>query len=132
MLEVDRHTWLRPLLKRFGPAMRALWLMHEPPRGTPLAPESGVIAGYREWMEAIEWAAPKLVVFGHDHSTSRRKKIWNHKLPCGTLCINVGQDAPLRYTVIEMKFNSEKPSLPTDIRVIANVDKRESLSLSPS
>lgn len=32
LLEIPPETWLRPLLKRFGPAMRTLWLMHEPPR----------------------------------------------------------------------------------------------------
>jgi Icc-related predicted phosphoesterase len=130
LLEIQPDTWLRPLLKKFGPAMRTLWLMHEPPLGTPLAPESGVIAGYREWMEAVEWFMPKVVVFGHDHTTSRRKKIWNHKLACGTTCINVGQHAPLRYTVIEMTFESDNPSLPTAIQITANVDKQDHLSLS--
>lgn len=114
-LEIEPDTWLRPLLKRYGSAIRTLWLMHEPPLGTPLAPEFGVIAGYSEWMEAVEWIEPKLVVFGHDHNTSIRKKIWHHKLECGTTCINVGQKSPLRYTVIEMTFASEKPSLPTKI-----------------
>lgn len=70
-------------------------------------------------MAAVEWVAPKLVVFGHDHNTSRRKKIWNHKLASGTTCINVGQDSPLRYTVIEMKYASEKPSLPTQVVIQA-------------
>src|SRR5688572_23295831 len=40
LLEIAPHTWLRPLLSQFGPAMRTLWLMHEPPLGTPLAPEA--------------------------------------------------------------------------------------------
>lgn len=129
ILEVEPDTWLRPLSNRFGAAMRTLWLMHEPPLGTPLAPESGVIAGYQEWMSAVEVFAPKLVVFGHDHSTSRRKKIWNHKLACGTTCINVGQDSPLRYTLIELTFESEKPSLPARIEVAANIGEREILLL---
>jgi Icc-related predicted phosphoesterase len=129
-LKVQPGTWLRPLLKKFGLSMRTLWLMHEPPRGTPLAPESGVIAGYREWMDAVEWFMPKVVVFGHDHTSPRRKKIWNHKLACGTTCINVGQDTPLRYTVIEMAFASEKPSLPTAINIMASVEKQEQLSVT--
>jgi Icc-related predicted phosphoesterase len=129
ILEIEPDTWLRPLLRRFGSAIRTLWLMHEPPLGTPLAPESGVIAGYREWMEAIEWLEPKVVVFGHDHNTSRRKKIWHHKLPCGTTCINVGQDSPLRYTVIEMTFASDKPSLPTEIVVEAKVGGFKAVTL---
>jgi Icc-related predicted phosphoesterase len=130
LLEIEPDTWLRPLLKRYGSAMRTLWLMHEPPLGTPLAPETGVIAGYREWMEAVEWMEPKLVVFGHDHNTSRKKKIWHHKLACGTTCINVGQDSPLRYTLIEMTFASQKPSLPTGVQVTANVGGREFLALT--
>jgi Icc-related predicted phosphoesterase len=130
LLPIEPETWLRPLLKQFGPAMRTLWLMHEPPLGTPLAPEAGVIAGHRQWMEAVEWLAPKLVVFGHDHITSRRKNIWHHKLPCGTTCINVGQDSPLRYCVIEMTFPSEQPSLPKTTHITANVGKRESLTFA--
>ena len=130
ILGIEPERWLRSLSKRFGSAIRTLWLMHEPPLGTPLAPESGVIAGYREWMAAVERLAPKLVVFGHDHNTSRRKKIWHHKLACGTTCINVGQDSPLRYTLIEMTFTSEKPSLPTLVQVTANVGNRESLMLT--
>jgi Icc-related predicted phosphoesterase len=129
LLEIAPDTWLRPLLKKFGPAMRTLWLMHEPPLGTPLAPEAGVIAGHREWMEAIEWLEPKVVVFGHDHNTGRRKKIWNHKLACGTTCINVGQDAPLRYCLLEMTFASETPSLPIAMSAFANVGTQEALAL---
>ena len=81
-------------------------------------------------MEAIEWMEPKLVVFGHDHNTSRKRKIWHHKLACGTTCINVGQDSPLRYTLIELTYASEKPGLPTRVQVTANVGDRESLTLT--
>src|SRR5438874_10967966 len=32
----DPSEWISPLLARHGAAIRTLWLMHEPPRGTPL------------------------------------------------------------------------------------------------
>jgi Icc-related predicted phosphoesterase len=103
--------------------------MHEPPLGTPLATGSGVIAGRQEWMNAVEWLAPKLVVFGHDHNTSRRRKMWNHKLACGTTCINVGQHSPLHYCLIEMTFASNKPSLPHMINITAAFGECKTLSL---
>jgi Icc-related predicted phosphoesterase len=109
--------WLNPLVKKYGAAMQTLWLMHEPPRGTPLAQEIGVIAGNREWMKAVKEYSPKVVVFGHDHNTPIKKGIWHHKLESGTVCVNVGQDSPLRYTLIEMVFDGETPRLPKRIAI---------------
>jgi len=91
--------------------------MHEPPHGTLLAAESGVIAGNRQWMDAIKAHLPRLVVFGHDHNTPKRNKIWQHRLASGTVCVNVGQDSQLRYALIEMTFADDRPSLPKRIEV---------------
>jgi Icc-related predicted phosphoesterase len=115
-LEIDPIPWLREISRRFGPAMRTLWLMHEPPRGTPLAPESGVIAGHYQWRDAIEHFNPLITVFGHDHRTPIRKNLCTARIG-ETLCINVGQDAPLRSTLLTFHFDSEKPSLPQKIDV---------------
>jgi Icc-related predicted phosphoesterase len=117
MLGVDASEWLEPLARKHGEAMRTLWLMHEPPRGTPLSVETGPIAGNIEWTDAIERYSPKLVVFGHDHHTPRYRKVWAHRLENGTLCANVGQDATLRYLHIEMDFEGAEKSLPEQIKV---------------
>lgn len=111
VLTDDPETWLRRLRKQFGNAMRSLWLMHEPPLGTRLSENSGVLSENREWMASIEQFAPRVVVFGHDHDTPHKKKLWNQRLPNGSTCINVGQSDRLRYSVIDLQFDRDTPCL---------------------
>jgi hypothetical protein len=63
-LPADPCAWLPALLRSHGPAMRTLWLMHEPPAGTPLSETNGPMAGNREWIEAIERFSPWLTLSG--------------------------------------------------------------------
>ncbi len=105
--------WLPSLLARYLPAARALWLMHEPPYGTPLSQRFGPLCGHVEWRDAIERYSPQLVVFGHDHRTPIKKKQWHYRLGT-TTCVNVGQttSGPLHYATIEMTFPEGNPCLP--------------------
>ena len=111
--------WLPKLLDRVGPAARALWLMHEPPTGTPLSAEGSVVGGNAEWRHAIELHAPQLVVFGHDHRTPVRTKRWHYRLG-STTCVNVGQSAGrgLRFCLVKARFDGEA-NLPTSLEVKA-------------
>jgi Icc-related predicted phosphoesterase len=119
-LPYNPGAWLSKLLKKHGPPMRTLWLMHEPPSKTPLSTPNSPVAGNGYWNEAIEQFSPLLTISGHDHSTPRRTGKWFHRLG-STVYVNVGQtDAgPLHYTVIEAEFPGEAPSLPSRMRVTA-------------
>ena len=101
----DPSEWISPLLARRGAAIRTLWLMHEPPRGTPLSEKVGPLSGNQEWTDAIERYAPRLVVFGHDHATPLRSGRWKCALG-DTTCVNVGQrqNGPLRFCIIDLGF----------------------------
>lgn len=110
--------WLSRIIRRLGPPSRAVWLMHEPPMGTPLSMPSGPIAGHPEWAEAIERFSPWVVVCGHDHSSPVRNNQWHHRLG-QTLVVNVGQSngEALHYALIEAAFDSHRPSLPRRLTV---------------
>lgn len=114
----DPGSWLGRLVRRLGPPARAVWLMHEPPIGTPLSMPSGPIAGHPEWTEAIERFSPWVVVCGHDHDSPVRNDQWHHRLG-ETLVVNVGQSDgdSLHYSLIEAAFDSDQPSLPRHVRV---------------
>lgn len=105
--------WLPKVLKKTGPAGRSLWLMHEPPAGTPLSVSSGPVAGNQEWTDAIHRFSPWLVICGHDHRTPVKSGKWHHRLG-DTVVVNVGQphDGQLHYLVIEAEFDSGRTSLP--------------------
>lgn len=114
------ETWLRPVLRHFGPASRTLWLMHEPPKGTLLSQKVGPVAGCPKWREAIEEYSPLLVITGHDHFTPQSNKCWHDKIDSSRV-VNVGQPSsgPLHYTLIEAEFPSDARSLPTSLQVTA-------------
>ena len=71
-------------------AARTLWLMHEPPAGTPLSQPHSPLEGNRAWTDAIEEVSPGLVIFGHDHQTPIKKELWHCSIG-KTMCVNVGQ-----------------------------------------
>jgi len=125
----DVGRWLAPIANNYGPSSRFLWLMHEPPIGTSLSKDTGILAGNIEWLAAIQRYAPQLVVFGHDHETPLKRDRW-HETLLQTHCINVGQklDGPLHYCLIEATFPRPTPSLPTSIKVTA-YPHNESLKL---
>ena len=120
----DADEWLTSLSRMHGAPARSLWLVHEPPKGTPLSQAGSVVEGHQEWTDAIERFNPMLVVSGHDHITPVRKKRWHCKINDST-CVNVGQTdhGPLYYTVIKAKFASASPSLPTAVEVTAYPSK---------
>lgn len=119
-LPYEADDWLKPLLRFHGAAIRTLWLMHEPPRGTPLSAPDTVVAGNQEWTDAIEYFGPRLVACGHDHITPIRNKRWHCKIG-PTTCVNVGQTnhGPLHFTVIKARFQNEGSSQPVEIKVTA-------------
>ncbi|MBX3745137.1 MAG: metallophosphoesterase [Verrucomicrobiae bacterium] len=110
--------WLPRVVRRIGPAARVLWLMHEPPLGTPLSMPSGPIGGNAEWTEAIERFQPWLVVFGHDHETPGRNGHWHHVLG-STRVVNVGQSdgGALHFTRIDATFGPGGGGIPRRMRV---------------
>jgi Icc-related predicted phosphoesterase len=114
------ETWLRPVLRQYGPASRTLWLMHEPPNGTLLSQKVGPAAGCPKWREAIEEYSPLLVITGHDHFTPQSNKCWHDTINSSRV-VNVGQPSsgPLHYTLIEAEFPSDARSLPTSLQVTA-------------
>jgi Icc-related predicted phosphoesterase len=116
----DPSVWLPRLLKEFGPAIRTLWLMHEPPTKTPLSAPNSPVAGNSDWNRAIERFSPLLTVSGHDHTTPIRRGKWFHRVG-STLCVNVGQSTsgPLRFSLVEGEFAGTGPSLPVTMRVTA-------------
>lgn len=104
---VDPAEWLPSVLARSGHLGPWLWLMHEPPAGTPLSVAVGPIAGNPEWTEAIRRFQPRLVVCGHDHATPRRAGLWHARLG-ETVVVNVGQpdQEVLHYAMVEVESGS--------------------------
>jgi hypothetical protein len=122
------HQWLSSLLRQPGPGMRTPWLMHEPPRGTPLTVRSGPVSGNQLWNEAIERFSPWLVISGHDHGTPVRMRKWHARF-AHSLVVNVGQTAagPLHHILIEGQFPMKSKSLPSALRITAYPDGRSLL-----
>ena len=112
--------WLSPLLNRYGPAMRTLWLMHEPPTGTPLTVKSGPVSGNPAWNEAIARFSPLLTISGHDHQSPIKNKRWYYRVG-ETTCVNLGQSGtgPLHYGLVEAQFAKGTPCLPSHMRISA-------------
>jgi len=119
------ETWLPRLTRKHGPPSRALWLMHEPPCGTPLSERAGPVSGNPEWLEAIERFSPLLVLCGHDHNSPRWNRRWHCRIQ-DTVCVNVGQDDSdeLGYAVVELEFPRPTPCLPAGMVVRAHPHKR--------
>ncbi len=109
----DPLAWLPKVLLPHGAASRTLWLMHEPPAGTPLSKAGSVVGGNQEWVTAIEQYSPWLTISGHDHVTPRKSKRWHHRIG-RTVSVNAGQTdfGPLHYCVITAEFASDRPTLP--------------------
>jgi Icc-related predicted phosphoesterase len=128
-LPYDPGVWLSKLLMQFGPCMRTLWLMHEPPAGTLLTAPNSPVAGYRDWTKAIHRFSPLLTISGHDHLTSRKTGKWFQKLG-STVSINLGHTevGPLHYSLVEAEFAERAPSLPMRMRITA-YPHRESLDI---
>jgi Icc-related predicted phosphoesterase len=119
-LAYDSDDWLPEVILPTGRAGRILWLMHEPPSGTPLSKRGSVVEGNPEWVQAIKRFSPWLTISGHDHRTPIQSGRWHYRLG-QTTCVNVGQtdDGPLHYCLVEAEFESEAPSLPTRMTVTA-------------
>jgi len=120
-LPASPNAWLSRLLERHGPSIRTLWLMHEPPAGTPLSQFDSPVAGNPKWRSAIERIRPILTISGHDHQTPIRNGKWHHRIG-STTCVNVGQTehGPLHYCIVEAEFSGDAPSLPTRMTVTAH------------
>jgi Icc-related predicted phosphoesterase len=117
---MDAGLWIPKLLATQGPAVRTLWLMHEPPKGTRVCTPGTLAEGPLQWTEAITRFHPLLVICGHDHDTPVQTGIWHDRV--GTShCVNVGQsnDGPLRYCVVEATFSFPQPALPKRMVVTA-------------
>jgi len=119
-LPFESEEWLLAVIESIGVSARTLWLMHEPPTGTPLSKPDSITEGNPEWVTAIERYSPWLTISGHDHITPINSKCWHHRLG-KTTCVNVGQSnhGPLHYTLVETFFNKESRSLPVRLRVSA-------------
>jgi Icc-related predicted phosphoesterase len=119
-LALDPDEWLPGLILPAGRAARTLWLMHEPPAGTPLSARGSLVEGNPEWVQAIERFSPWLTIFGHDHQTPIRTGRWHHRIG-QTTCVNVGQtdNGPLHYCLVEAEFESASSSLPSRMQVTA-------------
>ena len=116
VLPADYEFWLSPLIRRFGPAARTLWLMHEPPQVREIARP---YACNPRWTKAVERFRPLLTVSGHDHHTPMRHNVWHGELGA-TVCVNVGRGVmSLHCCVLDFEFPESKPSLPTKITVEA-------------
>lgn len=116
VLPADHEFWLPPLIRRFGPAGRTLWLMHEPPQVREIA---RAYACNPEWTKAVERFRPLLTVSGHDHETPKRYNAWHGQLG-DTVCVNVGRGVmALHYCLLEFEFPQSQPCLPTRIEVEA-------------
>ena len=120
LLALESDEWLPEVILPAGRAARTLWLMHEPPAGTPLSERGSLVEGNQEWVQAIERFSPWLTISGHDHQTPIRTGRWHHRIG-QTTCVNVGQtdNVPLHYCLIEAEFESASPSLPSRMQVTA-------------
>jgi len=115
----DPDQWLPQLIRKYGPAARSLWLMHEPPVGTKLSSSTGNWAGNPEWRDTIERFLPRIVVFGHDHNTAIKRGVCHDSIG-PTLCVNCGQsEKRLHYAVVELEFPAANPCLAKSIKVTA-------------
>lgn len=112
------HQWLSALLRRHGAAMRTLWLMHEPPFGTPLTVKSGPVSGNQLWNQVIEQFSPWLVISGHDHDTPIRTGQWYARVARSHV-VNVGQTSSgaLHYCVIDAQFPKNTKCLPSSLQI---------------
>jgi hypothetical protein len=119
-LPIESEGWLPGVMLSAGPASRTLWLMHEPPTGTPLSERGSLVEGNPDWVTAIERFSPWLSIAGHDHITPIRSNCWHHRIG-QTTCVNVGQTdhGPLHYCLVEAEFESQLPSLPAKMQVTA-------------
>jgi Icc-related predicted phosphoesterase len=119
-LAFDPDEWLPEVILPAGRPARTLWLMHEPPTGTPLSKPGSPVEGNPEWVQAIKRFAPWLAIFGHDHVTPIQSGRWHYRLG-QTTCVNVGQtdNGPLHYCVVDAEFENASPSLPTRMEVTA-------------
>lgn len=119
-LPTDTGEWLPNVLRTWGPAARTLWLMHEPPAGTPLSEPETPVQGNVEWNQAIEEHQPLLTVSGHDHHSPVKNRCWAVKLG-STWALNLGQSTggPLHHALIEAEFQWSRASLPRFISVTA-------------
>ena len=119
-LPIESEGWLPGVMLSAGPAARTLWLMHEPPAGTPLSRPGSVVEGNPEWVQAIKRFSPWLTISGHDHLTPIQSGRWHHRIG-QTTCVNVGQtdNGPLHYCIVEAEFESASPSLPMRMEVTA-------------
>jgi Icc-related predicted phosphoesterase len=126
---LDPNEWLPEVIIPAGRAARTLWLMHEPPAGTPLSKRGSVVEGNAEWVQAIKRFSPWLTISGHDHRTPIRSGRWHYRLD-QTTCVNVGQtdNGPLHYCLVKAEFESASPRLPTRMEVTA-YPWQETLSL---
>jgi Icc-related predicted phosphoesterase len=122
-LPAEHESWVARLLRQHGPAMRTLWLMHEPPASGSVKSSDSPLACNRIWTDLIERFSPLLTISGHDHATPVRTGRWFRRFGA-TVCVNVGQteSGPLHYTLIEAEFATDIPCLPTRMRVTAYPD----------
>jgi len=121
--------WLKHLAPRAGPAGQAIWLMHEPPAGLPIASESPIVSRL-EWAEAIARFQPRLTISGHDHHTPQGAGAWHASIG-RTTCFNAGQsqNGPLHYLLVEA--STQGPTQAPRIRVSRHPDGQQALELSP-
>lgn len=80
-----------------------IWLMHEPPTGTPLSRSSGIVVGNPLWERLVRKHQPRLVICGHDHTTPTHIGQWHARLG-NTTVVNIGQSdsGPLHHLVIDI------------------------------
>ena len=126
---IESDEWLPDVILPAGRAARTLWLMHEPPAGTPLSASGSVVEGNPDWVTAIERFSPWLTISGHDHLTPIRSNCWHHRIG-RTTCVNVGQSdaGPLHYCLTKAEFETSTPALPVRMQVTA-FPMRETISL---
>ena len=119
-LPIESDEWLPEVILPAGRAARTLWLMHEPPAGTPLSAAGSVVEGNPDWVTAIERFSPWLTISGHDHITPIRSGHWHHRIGRST-CVNVGQTdkGPLHFCLVEAEFDGGAPNLPIRMQVTA-------------
>jgi Icc-related predicted phosphoesterase len=119
-LAFDPDEWLPEVILATGRAALTLWMMHEPPSGTPLSKRGSVVEGNPEWVQASKRFSPWFTISGHDHRTPIKSGQWNCRVG-QTTCVNVGQtdSGPLHYCLVEAEFESASPSLPTRMTVTA-------------
>jgi Icc-related predicted phosphoesterase len=119
-LPIEPDDWLPAVILPAGRAARTLWLMHEPPAGTPLSRRGSIVEGNPEWVQAIKRFSPWLTISGHDHLTPIRSGCWHHRIG-QTTCVNVGQtdNGPLHYCLVDAEFETAEPSLPTLMKATA-------------